>query len=223
MLVFQVYSPGVFYMDENGEIDHESISLLHYLQTVYTEANLSLLLFEEARQRLREYMAAPSEQPRSSTPRAFIMRAPFMHAHDFVYSLDGFYSALVVLEKKSNTSDQFAVALNSLQAAFPTLRDIRNSAHHMEDRIRRKKTGEKPIIVQPIANDSFVTAGQAMVLDNLRGNKYGTTLASGHFAEIEVSADSMQKLQAIYQTLLNGLQWKDATQFPNSEPRPVIV
>jgi len=123
------------------------------------------------------------------------------------------------METKPNVSGQFALTKIDFEQAFPSLRDVRNSAHHMEDRIRRLKTGNKPIAVQPTSNDSFVTKDQAMVLDSLRGNNYGTTLASGEYAEVEVSNDSMSKLQSIYQSLLDGLKWRDSGF---NEPIPVI-
>ena len=222
MSVFQVYSPGLMYRDEVGDSDQESFVLVMHLQSTYTEANLAFLLFEEASRNLSIYMRARSKGERNAAPRAFMMQAPLMHARSFLYSLDNFYSVLIVMEKKPNTSGQFGIALNNIETEFPALRDIRNSAHHMEDRIRRKKTGEKNIVVQPTVNESFVTSGQAMILDSLNGNKYGTTLASGQYAELEVSDNSMRKLQAIYQRLLDGLKWQDLVQWPSSEPRPII-
>lgn len=215
MKIFQVNKPGAIYVDEQGKSDQASILLFALLDTSYTEANLSLHQFQQAGISLSSYMRLEREEKEATgLPVSVMMRSAFIPAHAYLYALDTFREVLKVFSKMPDTSAAFATALATFDTAFPNLRDIRNSAHHMEDRVRRLKSGGKAINVQPTTTSTFTTSGSAMVLDNIAGNKYGTTIENGTFAELEISDSKMSELQSLYQTLVDACSWQGPFSTP---------
>jgi Haloacid dehalogenase-like hydrolase len=67
--------------------------------------------------------------------------------------------------------------------------------------------------VEPITNN-FINApgGGVLVLNNLNGTRYGSTMSDGHYGEIDVSPESMQRLQAVLQALLLLFKWRGPRQ-----------
>lgn len=136
----------------------------------------------------------------------------FIHAKTFLYALDNFEKQF----KKLLKNETIPKSSNSLHIKlidhFPNLRELRNSAHHQEDRIRGEKYGKK-IKLKPISN-RLVHApnGGVLIMDSLNGDNYGGTLGDGSFGEVEVSMDSMIKLQSILQEFINSLEWKGSKE-----------
>ena len=218
MNIFQVNKPGIHYLDEQGNSVQTSTSLFYLLDNSYIEANVSLHLFQNACISLSHYMQDREAQEQTGIPRSFMMRSTFIPAHSYIYSLDTFREVLRVFSKMTDASPSFTTALAAFDTAFPKLRDIRNSAHHMEDRVRRLKSGGRTINVQPATTTAFVTNGNGIVLDNISGNRYGTTIEDGTFAELEISDSKMTELQKIYQTLVDACSWAGGFG-----PFPVII
>ncbi|MXF14398.1 hypothetical protein FQ010_27010, partial [Escherichia coli] len=79
---------------------------------------------------------------------------------------------------------------------FPDLRGVRNSTQHREDRARGLGVGRepKPLNLQPISN-TFINAPQgALILNNLNGTKFGSTMSDGHYGEVDISPESLSKM-----------------------------
>lgn len=212
--IFQVIvQPFLSYYDEHGNFDIEYMSLENLLRSSYTDASLALNLFEEGQKELAEYCKLKPEERRAmDVPQSFMVRKPLLYARSFLYALDSFQKTLALLVKKPHLQHQFMTALNAFNVAFPAIVHIRNSAHHMEDRVRGLKSHEKPIDVQPPTISSFEVEGEKAkitALDTLVGNEYGNLLADGSYGELGVSAAKMTEFQSLYQNLVDSLPKQD--------------
>lgn len=92
--------------------------------------------------------------------------------------------------------------------ALPSLARVRDTAHHPEDRARGLDKKQKPLDLKPIDNKLIsAPGGGVLVLDSLNGNRYGCTMADGHYGEVEVSAESLGVVQNCLQSVLNAFTW----------------
>lgn len=202
MQLFQVTQPGPFVSDEQGQRDFEVEKLLILLSGSYCDGYWALYWFEKA---VTEWLAFNAEHHGKSIPpqtlHSSVSRKPYAHAYSFLYALDTIQMVLDILSERMNAPSQLLGLKLDLEKAFPKLRDIRNSAHHMEDRIRGLKTGNRPIALQ---EDS--AGNKSLILNslNITGRKYGTTLADGTFGELEITVDKMAEIQRICQAIFNS-------------------
>lgn len=143
-------------------------------------------------------------------PREFEHNQAFMHARSFLYALDLFDKFLNVLVSQPGVPEVISVVYEKFGASFSDLRQVRNTAQHMEDRSRGLGAGRnpKPLDLKPIDNQMIKSDGGALVLNCLNGTKYGNTMADGHFGEVDVSPESMEALRSIFQEILDSFEWK---------------
>nr|QJS05840.1 hypothetical protein [Psychrobacter sp.] len=148
-------------------------------------------------------------------PREFKHNLVFLYARAFLYALDAFDKFLGVLAKEDNVPEVITELHKKISSTFPDLRGVRNTTQHLEDRSRRLGAGRnpKPLDLKPI-NNGFINApnGGALVLNSLIGSKYGSTMADGHYGEIDVSPESMSHLQEILNSVLNSFKWSGSKQ-----------
>ena len=146
-------------------------------------------------------------------PREFEHNTSFLYARAFLYALDGFDKFLGVLAKTENVPPQVTDIHQRMAKAFPNLRGVRNSAQHQEDRARSLGVGGKPLDLKPIHN-GMVSApgGGVLMLNCLNGSNYGSTMADGHYGEVDVSPDSMSALQELLSEVLDAFIWKGPKQ-----------
>lgn len=148
-------------------------------------------------------------------PREFEHTQPFIYARAFLYALDAFDKFLGVLSQESDVPPGLAALHAQIAAAFPDLWGVRNTAQHLEDRARGLGVGResKPLDLKPIENQMInAPGGGVLVLNSLNGSKYGSTMADGHYGEIDVSPETMQLLQRIFQEVLHSFRWHGSKQ-----------
>jgi hypothetical protein len=129
----------------------------------------------------------------------------------FLYALDAFDKFLGVLAREPNVPGEIAAFHGEIAEAFPHLRGVRNTAQHLEDRARGLGAGRppKPLDLKPVTNNLIdAPGGGVLVLNSLNGSKYGSTMADGHYGEVDVAPASMQQLQRILEGLLRAFQWQ---------------
>ncbi len=51
------------------------------------------------------------------------------------------------------------------------------------------------------------------MLDNLNGSKFGTTMADGHYGEIDVTHETLEIIRDIVQEVIYSFQWEGAKEF----------
>ena len=155
----------------------------------------------------REYWAT------GKLPRALESSVIFLYARAFLYALDAFDKFVGALCAEPGIPTAILSLKDKIGTEFPDLRGVRNSAHHLEDRARGLGTGGKPIDLKPVNN--VLASGdnvRLLAMNCLLGNKYGATMADGHYGEIDVSPESLQKLQTILQAILEAFNWSGSKQ-----------
>jgi hypothetical protein len=160
-----------------------------------------------------ERLLAHVEWESGKAPEDYLQRLPFIHAHTVLYALDGVSKALGVLAKMSDLPEGVAAASEAFAEALPAVVQIRNSAHHVEDRARAKGPNERAINLQPIDNNMIKSAGGALVLSSLNNNRLGYTLADGYYDEVEISESSVDAARQAVQTVLDALDWRGPRRF----------
>lgn len=150
-------------------------------------------------------------------PRSYSFRLPFLHAHSFLYAVDGFGKALSKLVKEKDVPPAGNEILADFLLAFPGISDVRDSAQHLEDRSRGLGRKEKPLKLKPVVN-SFINApgGGVLMLGNLNNDRLGYTTANGQHSEISVNLESGLTIQKLLQRLLDSFAWKGSARLlPN--------
>ncbi|WP_060494461.1 hypothetical protein [Pseudomonas sp. NBRC 111140] len=147
-------------------------------------------------------------------PREFQHHTSLLYARAFLYALDGFDKALKVLAKTPDVPMDAAEQFKRMGEKFPCLRGVRNTAQHLEDRIRG--LGEPagrgkpcpPLDLQPMENEiAHAPAGGVLFTNCLSGSNYGSTMADGHYGQVDVSPVSMEALSEILHAVLNAFAW----------------
>jgi hypothetical protein len=113
-------------------------------------------------------------------------RASFIHARNFLYSLDRIGRLLKVLGSEGEYKEQFSSASDQFSDLFPTLREHRNSSAHIEERLLNPKFSNEP--------------GQALhtfISESLAGRAYQNTLANGAIGSVEVSIETLHIVHSI--------------------------
>lgn len=141
-------------------------------------------------------------------PASYLHRVPFIHARTFVYALDGIVKALKKMTELPSTPAGVAAALAALGAALPNVVDVRDSAHHVEDRARGKGRRERDLPRQAIDSHGIrAPGGGVVVLDQLYGNSLAYSVASGHLRDVEVSGATLAHAQRAVQATLDAFSW----------------
>ncbi|AKT28216.1 hypothetical protein RYA05_25195 [Pseudomonas syringae pv. actinidiae] len=151
----------------------------------------------------REHWAA------GELPKEFDYQLPFIYAQTFVYALDSFEKLLGVISKIENIPEEISNLHEEITEVFPHLREVRNSAHHMEDRLRGLGRNNKTMNLKPFDTGpgGIVSLGNGLVLNNLTGSSYGYTMANGSFGDVSITPQSMAVLQDIFTRTLNTFRW----------------
>lgn len=152
---------------------------------------------------------------KGSQPREFEHNLPFVYARAFLYALDSFDKFFGVLSREKGVPQIVSELHAQIGEAFPNLRGVRNTAQHLEDRSRGLGAGRhpKPLDLKPVENN-MVSApnGGLLILNSLNGSNYGCTMADGHYGEVDVSPESMARVQKILQQTLEAFDWHGPKQ-----------
>ena len=143
-------------------------------------------------------------------PRSYAHKIPFIHAHSFVYTVDSFGKFLDVLWSYSGLPEGVAALRDEFYERLPTVRKIRNSALHIEDRSRGYgswKDAERGRKME--LREGFLG------LSNLEGNQLCYTIDDGSYQRIEVSCNTLHVLVELLNRLLTVFTWKGS---PRVEP-----
>lgn len=138
----------------------------------------------------------------------------FLHAKSFLYAMDTIDKFLKAISEEPGCPPKIRELHAQIAKGFPDLRAVRNSAQHLEDRARGLGAGRerKPLVLKPLDN-GFINAPQgALMLNNLFGTKFGCTMADGHYGEVDISAESLSKLQLVVQDVFNSFEWEGPKQ-----------
>ena len=149
---------------------------------------------------------------KGAIPREFQQKTPLLYARCFLYALDGFDKFLRVLAEIENAPSELAMSRQRMASLFPSLRGVRDSAQHLEDRARALGRDRKPLALKPVDNEMVKAPGGVLILNSLNGSKYGSTMSDGHYGEVDVSPESMTALLGLLTDVLNAFNWTGPRQ-----------
>lgn len=143
-------------------------------------------------------------------PSSYIHKIPFMHAHGFVYALDSFGKFLEEFCKYEGIPEQVKQCYDEFNFSFPSVRKIRNSALHIEDRVRGYGTWKDKKQGKKMSTNGFLG------LSNLENNHLCYTIDDGSYQRVEINQAALDVLVKITNDLLTSFQWVGS---PNIGPR----
>lgn len=146
-----------------------------------------------------------------SFPRSMQTTLPFIYAKSFLYSLDTIEKLINILSKQTSVPDDMSRIKKLMGQNFPDLIHVRDSSHHIEDRVIGQRRNSK-IELQPIDDDGIKSDGGLLVLSNLAGSSFGCTLGDGRFGKVDVSRESLDIVRGIIQSVINSFQWKSLSR-----------
>jgi len=139
---------------------------------------------------------------RGILPQSYVLRFAFVHAHSFLYALASFERDLESLRAFPQTTEAATVALTELDRVLPSIRKIRNSAAHADDRIQgfgspgARKRGKQ----MNVANGT-------LLVSVLRNNTLEYTVDDGTVQGVTVSEEAIAALVAILNGFLASIEW----------------
>ena len=140
-------------------------------------------------------------------PSELFDREVTMHARSFVYAIDGVWKSLEVLAK-SPIPNEAGKAVAALKSLLPDVIDVRDTTHHMEDRVRGLNRHEKPLDLQPVDNSLVQAPGGVLVLNSLNGDVYTCTMNNGGLGEVPVNDQTLTALQSAVQQTIDSISWR---------------
>jgi hypothetical protein len=141
-------------------------------------------------------------------PEAHMRRAVFLYAQAFLFALDGIGKTVTALGSAAWVPPAVLAARDDFYGKLPDLTGVRDTSHHLEDRARGRDRRGKPLAIKPVMNTAIHAPGGALILSNLNGNRYGSTMEDGSFGEIEVSAQSLELARLAIQTCIEAFTWR---------------
>ena len=223
MDIFEITVPGYTLRRDpsvprvDGMSDVEQ--LLSHLETCFFDANLALILFDQAWQHFQHLLSdrdarQPYKDARQNLdakralwqsgvlPWDFNSRSLHMHAHSFVFALEGFWRALGQLQGLASASAVLGGLRDRIKAEVPDLVGVRDSAHHADERVQGL-VKSKPL-PNPLAGDGR----SELVVSVLHGQGLEYTKADGHRGRVEITPGTLQVFQLVLQELVNAFSWE---------------
>ncbi|HGH4595063.1 TPA: hypothetical protein ACJIWN_000822 [Enterobacter cloacae] len=146
-------------------------------------------------------------------PASHRHRLLFIFAKSFLYSLDAICRFIKVISEQSGAPEKTKELNERISECFPHLRAVRNSAQHLDERACLKGAFGKRLDPKGVSNESYNVPPGTLMLDNLNGSKFGTTMADGHYGEIDVTQETLEIIRDIVQEVIYSFQWEGAKEF----------
>ncbi len=128
-------------------------------------------------------------------------------AKSFVYALDSFEKVLAVLMRLEGAPPDLRNSIQMISEAFPDLRSLRDTSHHIEDRLRKLDRKGRSIELKESDIGIISSAGGVLVLNTVNGDTYCATLEDGTVGAIDINQESLNKLVAVFERALASFSW----------------
>ncbi|ARD51678.1 TPA: hypothetical protein H3G30_002571 [Escherichia coli] len=132
---------------------------------------------------------------------------PFIYAKSFLYSLDTIEKIINILPEEPEVQSRISKIKMMMGEAFPDLIHVRDSSHHIEDRVLGKKRG-KLIELQPIDDGGIKSEGGVLVISHLSGSSFGCTMGNGSYGKVDVTRETLEVVRDIIQKVIDSFKWK---------------
>ena len=139
-------------------------------------------------------------------PQSLLSKPPFIFAKAFIHALDLFDKFLGDIAKDPLSPSEIKTIHENFSKSLPDLREIRNSIQHAEDRSKGERFGKK-IDLKEIDTSKISIKGVALVNSGLNGNKFGTTMADGHYGAVDVSVQTLEVLRIALLDVYSAFAW----------------
>ena len=148
---------------------------------------------------------------RGLLPRSLKHRVPFIYAKAFLSSAEMMGKHLAQVAANPSVPVACRGACLAFYSAFPTLRPIRNSVQHEEDRALLRGPSGKAIDLKPVDSSGIRAPGGVMIISSLAGDLFSSTMADGHLGEIAVNLETVGALRDSFERVLNAFAWRGPT------------
>ncbi len=118
-----------------------------------------------------------------------------LYARCFVYALDTVRQLLKVIRDDPQLPSSAHNHCDTFLAEYENIRNLRNSLHHIEDRLRCLGPGGSRI------------SAPLLLLGCFRNDHFGCTAADGTYAEIELSQATLRRAGTIIEDLIGSFTW----------------
>ena len=164
---------------------------------------------EEARQEVKRQAWRAGEWPDS-----YRHTIPFLYAKAFLYAVDAVAQALATMAREPWAPNSINGIASDWERAFPTVRAVRSTSQHEDERILGRRQGNQKIDLKPIDNGMILAPGGGVtVLSSLNNNRFGCTMADGHFGEVEVSSATLTAVGELTQRTIDAFVWQGPGRF----------
>lgn len=134
-------------------------------------------------------------------PRQIESAAHQIYAKAFVYAFDTIVETLKNLKEREGVSEVVAKKIEEIKEAFPDLKDVRDTSHHLGDRVVGLKVVRgKKIPINP--------EGQNIALNSHGDGMFYTMKKDGTQGAISITYESLEKMGQIIQDILDSFQWQ---------------
>jgi hypothetical protein len=145
-------------------------------------------------------------------PYEYLIAKRSIAAKTFVFGLDSIYKLINKLTEYENIPEEIEASKKLIENTYPHLIDIRNSIHHIEDRIRKKGKNEKDIELQPIENKN-IKGTNILSIGGFSEDGYSITLADGTLGEIRIDESTVDFFGICIQDIINSFEWEGSTRY----------
>lgn len=120
----------------------------------------------------------------------------------FLFAVDGFIALGEKLRQEPDVPNEVGLAIKALRKALPTVGPLRNSASHLEDRIRgHAKAGRGRSAPMALQDNT-------LVLSAWSATTFSATVADGTVKSVDVTMDTVRLLQKALQRILDAFTWQ---------------
>lgn len=134
----------------------------------------------------------------------------FIYSKMFIFSLDNIYKFVSVLDKEFPEKGINSIR-TSIDKEFPDLINLRNSIHHLEDRIRG--IGQKNKIIAYDLNSHSSSSGVINICTS--GDLFITTLGDGTIGTLSISPETITHFKGYIEKVFSLFKWKGS---PRTDP-----
>ncbi|WP_332847590.1 hypothetical protein [Pseudomonas lactucae] len=174
------------------------------MKEIFCEANAAFNLFQDAYR--IECQSERTIEAQVGTPKHLRRWHPFIYARSFLFSLDYFQCLLGQIAQDDRSPASVKAVSEKLNVLIPDVRHVRNSAHHIEQRIEGLHH-KSPIHTKPIDNEFIYAPQGGMIIGSLMMDRLSYTMQNGEVGGVSVNEETMLFFAEIYQELLYSFEW----------------
>ena len=142
-----------------------------------------------------------------AVPLEYSRSLPFAYARAFLYSVWTIGKLFDQVSTCDGLPENVLPVAKNFHSALPSLKGLRDSSAHIDERLDGRARGKK-IRTKSINNRlAQIPEGSFVFSENLFGNKFIGTVATGELAELAITGETLVHVQRCFQDLLDSFSW----------------